>query len=172
MKTILTLFGCLVLCMIVVFLMVGCGKGHIRDGPGMINPASWNSFTVSRNDSYAQHNFCITVEERNEGLFVTGEVRGEDGTIYTDEEGILLPKKEADQIYALEPALLPDCKILSAQEDAIILEGGLVLDQGSVSIEVICTDGRVLEKTDEDDFSIKVYQIVTPCFEKKYNSQL
>ena len=144
--------------------LFGCGKGQILDGPGMINPASWDSFTVSRSDSYAQHNFYIEVEQRNEGLFVTGEVRGEDGTIYTDEEGILLSSEEADSIYALQPALLPDCRKSSFDDEDL-----LVLDQSVLSIVVNCTDGRTLSKVDEDDFSIKVYEIVIGCFEKKYN---
>lgn len=131
----------------------------------MINPASWNSFTVSRSSSYAQHNFYIQVEDRNEGLFVTGEVRGEDGTIYNEEDGILLSRRVAEEIYRLEPALLPDCQPKPTEtegEDELI-----VLDQFSVEVEVVCTDGRVLEKVDEDDFSLKVYKIVLRSFEKK-----
>ena len=143
--------------------LFGCGKKVIRDGPGMINPASWDSFTVSRSDSYAQHNFYIEVVQRNEGLFVTGEVRGEDGTIYTDEAGIQLSPKEAERILDLEPALLPDCRRSQTDDEDL-----LVLDQSFVSIEVICTDGRRLEKVDENDFSIRVYEIVVECFEKKY----
>ena len=153
-----------ILLMSFILSLFGCGKKVIRDGPGMINPASWDLFTVSRSDSYAQHNFDITVEQRNEGLFVSGEVRGEDGTIYTDEEGILLPKEVADRIFALEPALLPD--ISKSQVDD---EDLMVLDQSFISIEVVYTDGRKLGKVDENDFSIMVYEIVVECFEKKYN---
>jgi hypothetical protein len=143
----------------------GC-KQHILDGPGMINPASWDSFSVSRSDSYAQHIFYIQVEVRNEGLFVTGEVRGDDGSIYEETEGILLSDEEADALYALEPALLPDCVPNSGDP----LDGVEILDAPLVSIEVLCTDGRTLEKVDEDDFSLKVYQIVLPCFQRKYQS--
>ena len=110
MKTILTVIGCAALCVAVVVTLVGCGKAHIVDGPGMINPASWDCFTVSRSDSYAQHNFYITVEERNGSLYVTGEVRGEDGTIYTDEEGIRLSKKKRIEFMTLTP---PCCRIVN-----------------------------------------------------------
>ena len=152
----------IVLCVSFWASLFGCGKRHILDGPGMINPASWDSFTVSRSDSYAQHNFYINLEQRNEGLFVTGEVRGEDGTIYADEEGIRLSRKAENRIRSLEPALLPDCRqVPQGGEEA--------LDLSIIQITVICTDGRILKKTDKDDFSIRVYQIVLPCFENKYN---
>lgn len=134
----------------------------------MINPTSWDSFSVSRSDSYAQHNFHINVEVRNEGLSVTGEVRGEDGSVYTDAEGILLSPEDAKNIYALEPALLPDCSQTPAETSGQDCEA-FVLDQSDVRIQVVCTDGRMLEKCDENNFSITVYQIVRPYFENKYH---
>ena len=161
-----------VLILILSFLLslFGCKK-HVLDGPGMINPASWDSFTVSRTDSYAQYNFYIKVEQRNEGLFVTGEVRGEDGEFYIEEEGILLSKAVANKLYELQPALLEDCRQSSGENpgETFLPDDMIVLDQPLVDLEVICTDGRVLQKVDQDDFSIKVYQIVVSSFEKKYN---
>jgi hypothetical protein len=156
----------LVMCLASLTALFGCGKKDrfILDGPGMINPASWDSFSVSRSDSYAQHNFYINVEVRNEGLVVTGEVRGEDGTVYVDEEGILLPAEASRAIFDLKPALLPDRQPVSEPG----LEGVEILDAAFLTIEVICTDGRVLKKVDEDDFSIEIYQIVMPYFEKKH----
>ena len=166
MKTFLTVLGCVAMCAAVIFTLSGCCKSHLLDGPGMINPASWDSFTVSRSDSYAQHNFYIQVEARNEGLFVTGEVRGDDGSLYEETEGILLSGEEADALYALTPALLPD-RVTNSGDS---LDGVEILDAPSVSVEVKCTDGRVLAKVDEDDFTLKVYQIVLPCFQRKYHS--
>ena len=166
MKTFLTVLGCVAMCAAVIVVLSGCCKDHLVDGPGMINPASWDSFSVSRSDSYAQHIFYIQVEVRNEGLFVTGEVRGDDGSIYEETEGILLSDEEADALYALKPAQLPDCVPNSGDP----LDGVEILDAPLVSIEVLCTDGRTLEKVDEDDFSLKVYQIVLPCFQRKYQS--
>lgn len=154
------------LCASFLMNLFGCGKRHIQDGPGMINPASWDSLTVSRSDSYAQHNFYIKIEACNEGLFVTGELRGDDGTLYIDEEGILLSRKDADRIYALNPALLPDCPPDTTESSDS--DFAFALDQSSVEIEVVCTDGRILEKADEGDFSLKVYEIVKSCFAKKH----
>ena len=171
MRTILAVIGCAALCVAVVVTLVGCGKAHIVDGPGMINPASWDSFTVSRSDSYAQNNFYITIDVRNEGLFVMGEIRGKDGTIYNDEEGIPLPKKAANMIYDLDPAMLPDCQSNSTEMDTGedgFFEEPIALDISSVNIEVVYTDGRIVEKVDKDDFSMKVYEIVMPYFENKY----
>ena len=172
MKTILIVIGCAAFCVAVGITLVRCSNAHILDGPGMINPASWDSFTVSRSDSYAQHNFYMTVEERNEGLFVMGEIRGEDGTIYTCEEGIPLSKKAAKMIYDLAPAALPDCQqntMETVETGDDYFEEAMVLDQSSVSIQVVYTDGRTLEKVDENDFSIKVYEIVIPCLKNKNN---
>ena len=104
------------------------------------------------------------MEVRNEGLVVTGEVRGEDGTIYVDEEGILLPAEASRAIFDLKPALLPDRQPVSDPD----LAGVEILDAAFLTIEVICTDGRVLKKVDEDDFSLEIYQIVMPYFEKKH----
>ena len=165
MKNILTVLGCVAVCAAVIFALSGCGKAHLVDGPGMINPASWDSLSVSRSDSYAQYNFYIQVDARNEGLFVTGEVRGDDGTLYAETEGILLSEGEAEALYALQPALLPDCQ----PDSGDTLDGVEVLDAPSVFIEVKCTDGRILDKVDKDDFSIDVYRIVLPCFQRKYD---
>lgn len=165
MKNILTVLGCVAVCAAVIFALSGCRKAHPVDGPGMINPASWDSLSVSRSDSYAQYNFYIQVDARNEGLFVTGEVRGDDGTLYAETEGILLSEGEAEALYALQPALLPDCQ----PDSGDTLDGVEVLDAPSVFIEVKCTDGRILDKVDKDDFSIDVYRIVLPCFQRKYD---
>lgn len=163
----------LILCGSLLSALFGGGKKdkYILDGPGMINPASWESFTVSRSDSYAQHNFYIKVEVRNEGLVVTGEVRGEDGTIYEEEEGILLPEDASLAIHALMPAMLPVQQPAEDSDagDLLFPDGLEVLDMPDVSIEVVCSDGRILQCVDEDDFSIMVYEIVMPHFASKYN---
>ena len=163
----------LILCGSLLAALFGGGKKdkYILDGPGMINPASWESFTVSRSDSYAQHNFYIKVEVRNEGLVVTGEVRGEDGTIYEEEDGILLPEDASLAIHALMPAMLPVQQPAEDSDagDLLFPDGLEALDMPDVSIEVVCSDGRILQCADEDDFSIMVYEIVMPHFASKYN---
>lgn len=165
----------LILCGAFLTALFGPGKGkkdpYILDGPGMINPASWESFTVSRSDSYAQHNFYIEVEMRNEGLAVTGEVRGDDGTLYEEEEGILLPEDASLAIHALMPAMLPVQQPAEDSDagDLLFPDGLEALDMPVVRIEVVCSDGRILQCADEDSFSIKVYQIVMPYFTKGRN---
>ncbi len=154
-----------------LFSLFGClnKKNHILDGPGMINPDAWNQFSVSRSDSYAQHNFGLTLEYGNRGLMVKGELRGEDGSLYEDEEGIVLSKADAKKIEDLRPFDLPD--VVSTEPE----DGGeepelLVLDAPTISITVDFVDGRIVEKADADDFSLQVYQIVRPYFEKKHKS--
>ena len=142
-------------------------RRYILDGDGMINPKSWDSFTVSRTDSYAQHNFNIRIDAKNGGLAVSGDLRGNDGTEYEENEGILISKKQAEAIYALCPEGLPDVT-KNDNSDNSFFDGVEVLDAPTVKIEVFCTDGRILEKADVDGFSISVYQIVVGSFKKKH----
>ena len=142
-------------------------KRYVLDGDGMINPKSWDSFTVSRSDSYAQHNFNIRIDVKNEGLTVTGDLRGDDGTEYEENEGILISKKQTKAIYALCPEELPDVPKKDNSHNSCF-EGVEMLDAPTVKIEVFYTDGRILEKADADSFSISVYQIVLGSFEKKH----
>ena len=142
-------------------------KRYVLDGDGMINPKSWDSFAVSRSDSYAQHNFNIRIDVKNEGLTVTGDLRGDDGTEYEENEGILISKKHSKAIYDLHPEGLPDVP-KKDNSDNSCFDGVEVLDAPTVKIEVFYTDGRILEKADADSFSISVYQIVLGSFEKKH----
>lgn len=154
----------------ILSLLFGCKEPEpfMLDGPGMINPASWDSFIVSRQDNIAQNNFSINVVDGNDGLVVTGELCGSDGKVYTEEVGILLPPEEAAEIFALEPGLLKDQQELSESEIAELFPDGTeILDDSKVEIVVYLTDGSILKKVDEDSFSIKVYEIVRPCFENK-----
>ena len=166
MKRLVVLF----MCGAFLAALFGCGKGkkdrYILDGPGMINHPGWDSVTISRSDSYAQHNFYIKLVKTGDGLVVTGELRREDGTVCVEEEGILLPIPEADRIYALEPMMLPDCKESPDEGNGLFPEGVEVLDMAQVRIEVLSTNGRVLNKVDSDSFSIQVYEIVMPFFKE------
>lgn len=152
---------------VVVLVLYIRRRRYVLDGDGMINPKSWDSFTVSRSDSYAQHNFNIRIDVKNEGLAVSGDLRGNDGTEYEENEGILISKKQAEAIYALCPEGLPDIP-KNDNSDNSCFDGVEVLDAPTVKIEVFCTDGRILEKADVDSFSIKVYEIVMKSFEKKH----
>lgn len=151
----------------VICVLYICRKRYILDGDGMINPKSWDSFTVSRSDSYAQHNFNIRIDIKNEGLAVTGDLRGDDGTEFEENEGILISKKQSKAIYDLHPEGLPDVT-KNDNSDNSFFDGVEMLDAPTVKIEVFCTDGRILEKADVDGFSISIYQIVVGSFKKKH----
>ncbi len=155
----------IVVCISALLSLFGCKKEKdpfMLDGPGMINPYAWNGFDITRSgDSYAQHNFYISINESADGYVVTGTVDG-----YCEEEGILISKSDSEKIYDLDVGYLPDIadKIASDSDELAI-----PLDRPEVTIHVAYYDGRLLEKADEEGFSIKVYEIVQPYFEEKYN---
>lgn len=138
----------------------------ILDGPGMINPFVWDEFSVSRTDSYAQHNFYISVESTDTGYYVKGSLRDEDGTEYEENEGILLSASVRKKIDELAPCSLSDAVCNESTND--FTDDVFVLDAPDIRITVKYTDGKILKKADNDDFSIKVYNIVLPCFRDKY----
>ena len=154
------------MCLATLISLFGCSikKNHMVDGPGMENMGYWVSFTVSRVDSYAQHNFCISVEETAEGYVVTGTVRDDDGTEYEETEGILLDRETCIKLEQLQPHTLDDVGVYPDDPNAPV-----ALDAPLVRIEVVCADGTRLEKVDENDFSIGVYQLLLPCFREKFN---
>lgn len=153
------------MCLGSILALFGCKKEKdpfILDGPGMENPYAWNSFDISRSgDSYAEHNFSITVINGEKGYIVKGTLLG-----YEENEGILLPKDACRKIDALEPGHLPDVADTPLPDD---MEDVIILDAPDVSIHVAYLNGTLLEKVDEDSFSIEVYNIVLPYFREKYN---
>ena len=172
MKSILAVAGCVALCA-AVCLFAGCARGkrpdrpswkdkHILDGPGMENTVFWDSFSISRTDSYAQHNFQISVKYYEDRYVVTGILRDEDGTEYDGE--VELPEEARIQIDKLLPHTLPDVIPVESGDDDLI-----VLDAPEVQIEVAYTDGTLWQKVDENDFSLQVYEIVLPHFREKFN---
>lgn len=172
MKSILAVAGCVALCA-AVCLFAGCARGkrpdrpsgkdkHILDGPGMENTVFWVSFDVSRTDSYAQHNFNISVTWCEGGYVVQGNLKGEDGTDYDGE--VVLPEEACIQIDKLLPHTLPDAIPVESGDDDLI-----VLDAPEILIQVAYTDGTLRRKVDENDFSLQVYEIVLPYFEEKFN---
>ena len=154
------------MCLSAIFSFFGCGKKdkYILDGPGMVNTSNWDSFSVSRScDSYAQHNFHITVKHDADGYVVKGSfINGEVN------EGIVLPESSCRKIDELQPQNLPDLILINTESDGDI-EETIVLDVPEVKVEVAYTNGTLLQKVDENDFSIKVYQIVEPYLSKKFD---
>ena len=145
-----------------IFSFFGCRNKRILDGPGMINDLNWKAFTVSRSDSYAQHNFSFTVERTENGYLLTGECRGEYGDEYDVEEGMLLPTREIQYLRTLNLGDLPDANPASPDE----LDDILILDAPTITLHVIYLDGTVQEKVMQEDFSIELYKRFLPYFEK------
>ena len=156
----------ILMCLAALLSLFGCTakKPHMADGPGMENTGYWVSFTVSRSDSYAQHNFSITVEEAGDGCVVTGTLRDDDGTEYEETEGIPLPAAVRMELDKLQPHNLTNVGIYPDDPNA-----PMALDAPMVHIEVVCADGAQLEKLDDNDFSLEVYQLVLPLFREKCN---
>ena len=123
--------------------------------------AYWDSFRVSRSDSYAEHNFHITVNYKPGRYIVKGTFLG-----YEDERCIVLPKSACRKIDELQPHNLPD--VVTNREESVFFDDVIILDAPEVKVEVAYTNGTLLPKVDENDFSIRVYQIVAPYFVKKY----
>ena len=147
------------MCLAAVFSLFGRGKKdkYILDGPGMENTLNWDSFSVSRScDTYAQHNFNLTVKYDSDGYVVKGSfINGEEN------EGFALPKSACRKIDELQPHNLPDL-IRMNLESIDDIEEAIVLDVPEVKVEVAYTNGTLLQKVDENDFSIMVYQIIEP----------
>ena len=140
-------------------------KRKAKDGPvcgGSGKTACWDSFSVSRSDSYAEHNFHITVQYKPGGYIVKGTFLG-----YDEEKSVVLPKSACQKIDALQPHNLPD--VVSNRGENGLFDDVIILDAPEVNVEVAYTNGILLRKVDENDFSIRVYQIVWPYFVKKYH---
>lgn len=153
--------------------LFGCKKDkYILDGPGMVNPVTWESISISQYGySIAQDNFSIDITKTADGCTVSGSIIGDDGTHY-EADNIPLPKKILFKLHDLDPCGLPDAVSTdavstdSAETDAEIFPIDLPLDQGSLSITVRYTDGRTVNKLDADDFVSKVRKTVLPCFKE------
>ena len=157
----------ILLCIATLLSLLSCKikDRFLLDGPGMENTHTWDSFTVSRSDSFAQYNFYIAVQYDAGGYIVTGELRDNDGTEYAEEAGIVLPKKACAKIDQLYPGELPDAVPSPPAGD----DEPFLLDAPMVDIEVVYPDGTHWEKVDDNDFSIQVYEIVLPYFREKFN---
>ena len=152
----------IIVCFGFLATLFGCRK-HIVDGPDMENPFVWTQFSVSRSgDSYAQHNFYINVIRSDEYYIVKGTFIGSD-----DEQSIVLPKSARRQIDELHPEVLPD--VVSRPSEIPDDDELIILDVSTVEIEVAYANGTLTRKVDENDFSIKVYEIVYPYFENISN---
>ena len=159
----------IVVCISALLSLLGCKKKDNIEPTGMEvgNVLAWDSFSVSRScDSYAQHNFCITVKCYADGYVVKGTLIN-----CEEEEGVVLPRSACRKIDSLQPQNLPDA-VFKATENAPVDEDiifdGILLDAPTIEVLVEYTDGTLHSKVDEDNFSIKVYEIVEPYFTEKF----
>lgn len=152
-----------VLSAVMLLNLTGCSR-HIMDGPGMVNPFVWKRFSISRSDSYAQYNFQLTVTHLDEGdcYVVAGALTDEEGFLYEEEQGIVLPDAARKEIDLLHPQNLPELAQRSEGAEALT-----ALDAPEVLLEVEYIDGTLQKKMDEDGFSIRIYEIVLPYFQEK-----
>jgi hypothetical protein len=157
----------ILLCIATLLSLLSCKikDRFLVDGPGMENTHTWDSFNISRSDSFAQYNFYIAVQYDAGGYIVTGELRDDDGTEYAEETGIVLPKKACAKIDQLYPGELPDAVPRPPAGD----DEPFVLDAPMVDIVVTYPNGEIQQKVDDNDFSIQVYEIVLPYFREKFN---
>ncbi len=144
-------------------------KKHILDKDGMINDFPWSSFSVSRVGSMAQYNFSITIFNHHKKYEVIGTLIDDDGNFY-DEKKIVLPFGVSEKIKNLHPENLPDVKPQTKQniseEETDLLNSAFILDGDSSEVLVEYSNGEKLQKIDENDFSLTVYNLVMPYFKK------
>ncbi len=149
------------MCISALLSLFGC-KAHILDGPGMVNKAQWTAFSVSRNDSYAQYNFSFTVTDNEEGSFVTGYCRDNEGNLYECEDGIPIPP---DKLIALRELGIDDLNDVpqstAKQED---LEDLIILDDCSLNLSVVYYKNLNIEKCVTAEMTLDIYNILLPLF--------
>lgn len=161
------------ICLSKIFSLLRRGKRskYVLDGYGMENTSYAEGFSVSRScDSYAQQNFYISVNRTDDGYTANGTLLDNDGTEYSTEESIALSKKACRAIEELHPERLTDVAVptgIEENDESEEIEEIIILDAPIIKIEVVYADGSIHEKVDEDGFSMKVYQIVLPCFRSK-----
>ena len=141
------------------FSLFGCGKKHILDGPGMVNDRPWKAFTLSRTDSYSQHNFWFTVEQGDFALLLTGECRGEDGELYVLEEGVELSTEDHQYLRNLLLHELMDDVPTTDDDDLMIL------DAPEITFVLTFLDESSQKKVLSSDLSIQMYNRFLPYFE-------
>ncbi len=160
------------MCLGFLAALFGCNKDKfILDGPGMINTDVFDKITVSRSGySESQQNFNLELTVTDDGWFINGDIYRSYG-VYEPEDAIRIPGDMLLAIRSLRAHELPDVTPteLSSEEENFIRDGGEILDQGNVEIEIVYTDGKRIKKVDKDDFSLALYNIVLPLFEAKYN---
>lgn len=139
---------------------------HLVDGPGMICTLYWESFELSRCDSYSQYNFCFILEFVDNGYILKGECRDEEGNIYTSDNGIEISNTEIEKLRSrFELDKLPDVVTNENDNDANIDdEEVIILDAPTVDLVLKYPDGTQRKKTMTNELSIEIYEQLLPYF--------
>lgn len=155
----------LILCMTFLLSLFGC-RDHLVDGPGMINTLQWESFELSRSDSYSQYNFGFVLEFSNNGYLLKGECRDNDGNIYESENGIEISNTEVKKIRSrFELDNLSDIVPNESNEDVSTNDEEIfILDAPTVDLILKYSDGSQKEKAITDELSIEIYKQLLPYF--------
>lgn len=158
MKKLLRL-AVLIMCITWLLALFGCGKEkpHMLDGPGMEYTPEWTEFTLSRSDSYAQHNFSFTVTEGDTEPMVSGVCRDEDGNEYDVETGIVLTGETLWTLRRLNLEQLPE-------EEPWPEDLELPLDAATITLTLTMADGNVVKKNASSNLSIEIYNLLLPYF--------
>ena len=129
------------------------------DGPGMEYTPEWTEFTLSRSDSYAQHNFSFTVTEGDTDAFVSGVCRDAEGNEYESETGIAI---SGETLWTLRRMDLE--QLQNVVETETWEELPQVLDESNVTFSIVLTDGTVEKKHISAELSLEIYQQLLPYF--------
>ena len=161
--------GVIIVCFSAFLSIFGC-KAHILDGPGMVNKAQWTGFTLSRSDSYAQHNFYFDVKDNDEGAFVTGSCRDAEGNIYEVDDGIPVPPETIDRLRQLGIDELEEIPKQEKQqpEQTDGMEEYFLLDDSSVKLTVLYYTELYIDKVVTYELSLQIYEILLPLFIEQY----
>lgn len=158
MKKLLRL-AVLIMCITWLLALFGCAKGkpQMLDGPGMEYTPEWTEFTLSRSDSYAQHNFSFAVTEGDTEPMVSGVCRDEDGNEYDVQTGITIT---GDTLWTLRQMHLEQLP----EEEPWPEDLEMPLDMENVKLTLTLSDGTVVKKNASSNLSIEIYNLLLPYF--------
>lgn len=134
----------------------------------MVNNLYWESFELSRCDSYSQYNFGFILEPCNDGYILKGECRDEEGNIYESYDGIRISNNEVKKLRnRFELDELSDVVTIKNNEATNASdEEAFLLDATTINLILKYPDGSQKEKAITDELSIEIYEQLLPYFMK------
>ncbi len=154
-----------------LFSLFGC-RSHLVDKTGMVNNLYWESFELSRCDSYSQYNFGFILESSNNCYLLKGECRDEEGNIYESYDGIKIPDSKVEKLrsrFELDnlPDIIPDENEKAGSTGD---EEPFLLDATKVDLILKYPDGSTKEKAITAELSIEIYEQLLPYFINDYKN--